>query len=788
MHSRLNVQSEPDDIDYFKEHIPELQRYKFPDLLPSNQLYVLKTCLENFRCEIPEARYYLNAAQEIMQELTQKCLAPAWATSDLTVGDVFGCLKELKRSSHPGLPAVLFAGTKGECVDNHLVDLVHAVHVRLICLQHVSSHCNDAIDYYNTFCSDLLCFSIKNEAIKVEKFGRAITSVSVVTQVIEKLVYGNFNKAFKASYGDTYSFIGIGFTQEDSDLLFKRVPLPVEVNDTPTFDFTVVLEELLDASNLAVNSYDSVNDRFRKVAYELEMAKAHKLFCLSSGEVYMFDKPGIQSTGCDQTANANTKIRSSRAIAAHLRVKTLYDPDHGLPNLAVVGDDCGETPHVNLRKCYEDLGFPLRDSKTLLDHHELCSHYWKPGEVPMGMRMYKSLYNLLVNDFIEDEQIDAFFSEYHKHEFFPYVITTISERRPEVKFRIMDFVYKNNLVPVYVENKPKKGKKKAVFIGPLPQNVQRRTVNKRKSRPSRKGNSMVSMEKICAISDPFCVAARGAKWPDAQSTRSVCIPVRGSFSVGTDANGNAARLMVPRWSTGVAAFSSITGTVATWSAMSAWVGTAAFSPQSVRLVSGGIKITNISPRLSAAGTLYLSSIPGGNSLNITTMDFADYGQEQMDTYTMSSLVDKSVFAFFKAGGNESRQFNPVIADTSTAVLNTYDWCPIVIGVTGAQTNTTVLRVEYQLNFELLFPRSDAMSLMGTPPPAADSVAAGGSSFVSSKIGSILSGSYEVVEKVFAQKAKQYLAGAAARAAGYALGGSAGMGAAGMITDYAMEAN
>jgi len=301
--------------------------------------------------------------------------------------------------------------------------------------------------------------------------------------------------------------------------------------------------------------------------------------------------------------------------------------------------------------------------------------------------------------------------------------------------------------------------------------------------------AMRAAHKVCSITDPFCDGARGQKWPDSSSTKTVSIMVRGSQLMTCDAAGAAGSIFIPRWSTGYSAATTMTGALGAMGTVAIPSGfPGSVIPQSYRLVCGGLKISCLLSRMNAAGTFSVTTIPAGNSLDLSGMNFGDYQNEDNAFYPMSSLIDKNLYVIFKSAGNEARQFNPIITTTANTAVNTYDWCPVALAVLGGQASVINVRVEYIYHFEVLFSRADQLSTLGTTPPPQDIVATGASSYIGGKIGNILAASYTAVEKVVEQKAKAYLVSAAARAAGYALGGGAGFAAAGAITDYAMEVN
>lgn len=78
-----------------------------------------------------------------------------------------------------------------------------------------------------------------------------------------------------------------------------------------------------------------------------------------------------------------------------------------------------------------------------------------------------------------------------------------------------------------------------------------------------------SVERICALSNPFCASAKGARIPDDDAAPSMGVQIVQRYHFGTDANGKAAFQLRPGLTACTGTAATITGdTVTTWAALS----------------------------------------------------------------------------------------------------------------------------------------------------------------------------------------------------------------------------
>lgn len=321
----------------------------------------------------------------------------------------------------------------------------------------------------------------------------------------------------------------------------------------------------------------------------------------------------------------------------------------------------------------------------------------------------------------------------------------------------------------------RKNKTQAVVVTLPSNNKPSEPKKKKKANKSRMPNSGVPklVKQVCAITDPFCEGAVGSKWPDESNAKSLAVTIRGTFPLITSASGMAAALFNPVWQYGYVTSTTFTNNVATFGNMSQFAGCSSFDPATVRLVSGGLKITGIGAPLSAAGTLSICHLNSDDVVDYTNLDILDPNAQNIEYYGIPGLAEKQVCAIFKSAGPGSRLYNPPLASHVITATNTNYWQPILIGINGGAVSTAVIRIEYVLHFELQFAKGSALNLVATPAATTNEPALSISSSIVATMGAAVEGGTKAVEKAVTKKAEAwaYKMGyrAAGAAAGYVLG-------------------
>ena len=145
-------------------------------------------------------------------------------------------------------------------------------------------------------------------------------------------------------------------------------------------------------------------------------------------------------------------------------------------------------------------------------------------------------------------------------------------------------------------------------------NARRATRAKRSSRPQTNNiPRSFSPRAICAITDPFCNASDGSKWPDQASGRTLAWRMEYFANISTNADGHGAVIFSPDPKTGYSAAATWTGQVINsinpTVTYPGWSNFAAATGVQYRVVSFGVEARSILPAMSNQGSLGIINLP-----------------------------------------------------------------------------------------------------------------------------------------------------------------------------------
>jgi hypothetical protein len=216
------------------------------------------------------------------------------------------------------------------------------------------------------------------------------------------------------------------------------------------------------------------------------------------------------------------------------------------------------------------------------------------------------------------------------------------------------------------------------------------------------------VEKVCAISDPFCDGARGSRWPDHNNLATVPYSNRAHNPITTLGTGNL--IFLTPVNAPVNVF-----TAATWSAnnytMNSTYSTSAGPTtltsyfQGYRVVSAGFVIRSLMTVQNTSGYLIVTRgatmpalgavIPQGNCLNA-----------QVTTYPIEPGME--VPYVFSPLGTAARDFVPFTASASAQIVDP-SWDVVSIEVVGAVLNGPCIDIEFFYNYEMELPSASILA-------------------------------------------------------------------------------
>jgi hypothetical protein len=274
------------------------------------------------------------------------------------------------------------------------------------------------------------------------------------------------------------------------------------------------------------------------------------------------------------------------------------------------------------------------------------------------------------------------------------------------------------------------------------------------------------MEKVCGVTDPFCDAARGARWTDGNSLATVPYSVRGHAPITTFSNGTNIVFCTP--------VNAPFNTLLT-AGQTAGIYTLAASPISssgvvnfptyftgYRVVTAGIVIRSLQPVSTTSGylivtrtssmPLYGTTVVNGNCINST-----------VNTYPIQPGMEIPII--FRPLGIAARDFVQ-FTSVATTQLNDPSWDVISIEMIGGPNAVPTIDLEYYYNYEMELPSGSvlAATMSNNVPP--DPVVTQASGVVSN---ALVQAGHSALNQVGRFVLKAATAAVAARIAGPAAG-------------------
>nr|UQB76105.1 RNA-dependent RNA polymerase [Flumine sobemo-like virus 16] len=370
------------DCSQARDHFPELRDLDWPDrgsqaefksLMFQAGRSIKTNAPENLGEEISrlEARY--------PKIQSRPCLRGSQWSHEECEAEIKKIAKcEINRKASPGVPLAAYGKTNAEVLDHHLDLVVHLTVSRLFALRdQVIIGKPNPVDLVSRGLVDPVRLFVKQEPhpmkkIKDNRF-RLISSVSLIDQIIERMIFGPQNKLEICLWDRIPSKPGMGMTLDKqcrslwTDLAMSHSRVPAAEADISGFDWSVQDWELW--ADLAIRiSLGSFDDDLIKVAVNRWTCFMNSVFQLSDGTLISQDAPGLMKSGSYCTSSTNSRIRCLMAYII------------GSDWCIAMGDDSVDGYEANAREKYALLGHVCKDYvpcaadyDTLLEVN-FCSH------------------------------------------------------------------------------------------------------------------------------------------------------------------------------------------------------------------------------------------------------------------------------------------------------------------------------------------------------------------------------------------------------------------------------
>lgn len=265
-------------------------------------------------------------------------------------------------------------------LDRHLDLVVEASFARLVKLSEVElSGFETAIDLIHMGLCDPVRLFVKQEPHTLKKIEekrfRLISSVSLVDQVVERLLFGFQNNREILLWRTCPSKPGMGLSAGEqaqsiySELCAKHFMHPAAEADISGFDWSVQSWELMADLQMRIE-LGAFSPAVARAAKARMFCLSLSVFQLSNGRLIAQGKPGIMKSGSYVTSSTNSRIRC-------LMAKLI-----GSPWCIAMGDDSVEGFVVDAPTKYAELGHKVKDYVACASYYNgelkfvnFCSHY-----------------------------------------------------------------------------------------------------------------------------------------------------------------------------------------------------------------------------------------------------------------------------------------------------------------------------------------------------------------------------------------------------------------------------
>lgn len=279
--------------------------------------------------------------------------------------------------SSPGYPWMRLFRTNQEMVDTLGREVLAAAALRrveqLSCTQTFESsqglHGPGVMQSIQSGLADPIRVFVKNELHSSEKVKqgrmRVICSVSVIDQLVERLLFTAQNKAELSVYACIPSKPGLGLHDEGLEILkqdLQAFDFPVET-DVSGFDWSVKGYMLAMDADMRVRLADQPTLEWTAAVYARFAQLSRALFVFSDGRAISQIRPGLQKSGSYNTSSTNSRMR---ILLAYLV---------GSTRAIAMGDDCVEEYASGAAENYARLGLLIKayERTSLHEGIEFCS-------------------------------------------------------------------------------------------------------------------------------------------------------------------------------------------------------------------------------------------------------------------------------------------------------------------------------------------------------------------------------------------------------------------------------
>lgn len=327
-------------------------------------------------------------------------------------------IPSLKRDASSGFPLMRLQPTKGPLIEKERSLVISAVVDRLkLYVSFGGKLPNTAIGLFEEKLVDPVRLFVKGEPHHKRKIGvaeRLISSVSVIDEIIARLLFTNQDSAEIARWTVCPSRPGLGFDDSGIKKFSAWIDSRYEAgrtlasSDVKAWDFSFKGWMFHADVKMRVALLDGATEQERSLFSLMASTHHHclgrSLYVLTDGSVYEQQFFGKMESGSKATTPVNSRARALLCVLCG---------SHPLC-VASMGDDCIEEATSNPAR-YEELGFKLKMFEPSSDGRrlEFCCHEFSRGGLSEVKRINieKSLFRMLHEPFSQ-ELLDQFKFEF----------------------------------------------------------------------------------------------------------------------------------------------------------------------------------------------------------------------------------------------------------------------------------------------------------------------------------------------------------------------------------------
>jgi len=306
----------------------------------------------------------------------------------------------VQAKSSPGFPYIKYGKTNAHILASEtykgIIYSAVAQRVRRI-LTYSKTHDFDTMkpeEFVELGLVDPIKIFIKSEPHKLSKLQegklRIISNVSLVDQLIERMLCSNQNQLEISEWRNCPSKPGMGLHDEGMQELYhgflaRQSQERIAETDVSAWDWSVPGWLLQLEGDLRQQLYGAPQHCALTVLLKFRASViARKVFITSDGDLFSQIKPGIQASGSYLTSSSNSRMRVSLGYLI------------GADWVEAMGDDDVESEVPNARQLYSELGFSVKDYKRCpTGIFEFCSTRfdgsWKGVPVQWARTLYRYL-------------------------------------------------------------------------------------------------------------------------------------------------------------------------------------------------------------------------------------------------------------------------------------------------------------------------------------------------------------------------------------------------------------